>query len=334
MGVLDWIDRELDPRPCDSTAFMYDDMASQSGRSLAIIYREFDPGDRSHWRDRGSTFDFLLSTRAEGKRILDFGPGDGWPSLNLASHVAEVVGVDGSQRRVEVCTENAERMGIRNARFVRAPAGDPLPFEDRSFDAVVAASSVEQSPDPEQTIREFHRVLKPGGHLRIDYEHLDNYRDGQEQEAHLGRMGEERSRLTLYDRHPDEEYALMYALFFSLPKREVGAALFADEEGPVMAQLSREGLEALRPSIDEVRRCQLTHPSGRTFARWMEAAGFSAVLGSHSGSDAAGRLLDNLPAEDRPGDLAGVDRWVRPVTAMAVELAAPIDTSPMLTATK
>lgn len=48
---------------------------------------------RWHWSDRGSLYDFLYTTRGQGKKLLDFGSGDGWPSLLVAPFVKEVVGV-------------------------------------------------------------------------------------------------------------------------------------------------------------------------------------------------------------------------------------------------
>ena len=43
---------------------------------------------------------YLVET-ADRKILLDFGPGDGWPSLLLAPMADEVVGVDASRRRVD-----------------------------------------------------------------------------------------------------------------------------------------------------------------------------------------------------------------------------------------
>ena len=86
--------------------------------------------------------------------------------------VEQVVGVDGSKRRTGVCTQNAERLAVTNANFVHIEPGKPLPFEDGSFDAVVAASSIEQTPDPKATLSERYRVLRCGGRLRSDYESL------------------------------------------------------------------------------------------------------------------------------------------------------------------
>ena len=126
--------------------------------------------------------------------MLDFGPGDGWPSLLVAPYVAEVMGVDGSAKRVAVCAANADRMGIRNASFIHNPPHAPLPFPDNYFDGVLAASSIEQTPDPQATLREIYRVLKPGGHLRMLYEGLGRY-ISHEQEVWLGDLGASKKRI-------------------------------------------------------------------------------------------------------------------------------------------
>lgn len=92
MEIFEWIEQELNPESCDSAEFIYDDMDSQSGRCLPIIYEPFDGSRKSHWCGQGALFDFYYSTG--GKRLLDFGPGDGWPSLIVAPYVEKVVGVD------------------------------------------------------------------------------------------------------------------------------------------------------------------------------------------------------------------------------------------------
>jgi len=71
-------------------------MESQSGYSLPIIYKPFDGTEKSHWVDRGHLYDFLYSTKGMGKKLLDFGPGDGWPSLIIAPFAQEIVGLDSS----------------------------------------------------------------------------------------------------------------------------------------------------------------------------------------------------------------------------------------------
>jgi len=232
MDIFDWIKVNLKPEVCTSDRFIYDDMDSQSGRSLPIIYQPFDLREKSHWQDRGALFDFLYSTRGEGKRLLDFGPGDGWPSLIVAPFVSEVVGVDGSHRRVDVCTENATRMGLANARFYYTAPGSPLPFEDDSFDGVMAASSVEQSPDPRRTLQELFRVIRPGGHLRITYEALNRYRNGQERDIWLCQTNDHQCRLILFDRTIDREVAVQYGITYDLSEEE-----FKRSSGKILLQI-------------------------------------------------------------------------------------------------
>jgi len=74
MDVVEWIIEKLKPEPCNSDRFIYDDMDSQSGRSLPIVYEPFDGTKKAHWRDRGAMHDYLLSTLGNGKLLMDFGP--------------------------------------------------------------------------------------------------------------------------------------------------------------------------------------------------------------------------------------------------------------------
>ncbi len=161
MRITDWIMARLPHRQCPSTEFMYDDMASQSGYSLPVIYKELDVTRRGDWRDEGQILDFACVAGA-GAKVLDLGPGDGWPSLRIAPFVAGVIGVDASRRRVQVCTENAARLGIPNARFGLVGADGTLPCASASLDAVVAASSFEQTPDPAAMLRECARGAGAG----------------------------------------------------------------------------------------------------------------------------------------------------------------------------
>jgi len=334
VDVFQWIDAVLQPKVCHSEEFIYDDMDSQSGRSLPIIYEPFDASRRSHWRDRGALFDFLCSVQGTGKRLLDFGPGDGWPSLIVAPFAAEVVGVEGSERRVSVCTENAERVGAANAKCVLVPPGMPLPFDDESFDGVMAASSVEQTPDPRATLGEMLRVLRPGGRMRIYYEALTGYRDGRERELSLWDVGGGRCRLLLFDRDVERERVRQYGLTYAMSKQDLASSLSADSRSPSFAAITVERLEALGSSLIEARVCVTQHPSGETLSAWLRDIGFRRVNPTHSGIAAAGMLFDLIPETERPEDLSGVDELVRPVVEVVSQLAAPLDIDPMITAVK
>ena len=323
MQTFDWIDRVLEPRTCNSEEFIYDDMGSQSGGCLPIIYQPFDVAKRMHWTDRGALFDFLCATEGWGKRILDFGPGDGWPSLIIAPFAGEVVGVEGSRRRRDVCRENAERLGIKNASFEYVEVGGPLPFEANTFGGAVAASSIEQTPDPRAALKEIHRVLKPGGRVRISYEDLARYGGGREYEADIERIENERTRVVFYDRHIDEEYAVMYGLVLSVSLEEA-LSIFSVTSGSLSFDaITVTQLEKARPVIAEARVCRLSHPSGKTLVRWLEKIGFSRVLPTHTGIRLAGRLFEKIPGGDHPRDLGGLVKLFRPLVNVVVDMRPP-----------
>lgn len=334
MDVLSWIRQTLQPTACDSEALIYEDMESQSGRCLPIIYQPFDAGRRAHWRDRGACWDFLLAARGQGRRVLDFGPGDGWPSLIIAPYVDEVVGVEGARRRAAVCRENAARLGLDNARFVHVAPGSPLPFEDGSFDAVTAASSLEQSVDPRATLAELLRVLRPGGRLRFHYEALGRYRGGRERDLWLWAIDGGHCRLLLYDRDLEGERAVQVGLDFALSAPALREALAGGPGELSFADVTAAGLERLRPALRDARVCTTIHPSGPTWLRWLRELGFGQALPSHSGIALAGALFEALPEEGRPADLAAVDGYLRPIVGCVVELPAPADADPPITAVK
>jgi 2-polyprenyl-3-methyl-5-hydroxy-6-metoxy-1,4-benzoquinol methylase len=93
--------------------------------------------------------------------ILDVGCGEGRFSRMLAARGLQTAGIDPSQSL------------IRQARLLhpqgdyRAAYAEELPFDDRTFDAVVAYMSLIDIPDLKAAIREMDRVLRPGGQLLI-----------------------------------------------------------------------------------------------------------------------------------------------------------------------
>lgn len=333
MNIAKWMDENLNPEVCTSDRFIYNHMDSQSGYSLPVIYLPFDPKDRSHWADRGCLYDFLYSVDGEGKKILDFGPGDGWPSLIIAPFAGEVIGLDSSPRRVEVCTGNAKRLNISNARFVSYVPGSSIPFGDNSFDGIVASSSIEQTPDPREIIKELYRVLKPGGKLRIHYEALNEYKNGEENDIWINPVDKNSCILIIYFRNIEKEYADQYALTLKIGREGLFKMLSTDGN-PSFKDIRIPFLEELNPYITSTRKCRTIHPSGRTYASWMKEAGFREIHPTHSGREAASRLYGIYSGNKLPEDLQSVDELIKPVVKVAVNLKAPIDTDPMITAIK
>jgi len=104
----------------------------------------------------------------ETDRIVDLGCGWGTFCFAWADRAAEIVGVDFSERAVELCRRRLAREPRDNVRFVCADAGDTgLP--GNAFDLVIAADLFEHLyPDDSARVAfEAHRLLAPGGHFAV-----------------------------------------------------------------------------------------------------------------------------------------------------------------------
>lgn len=338
MNVFEWIEKEMQPVVCNSVEFMYDDMESQSGHCLPIIYQPFNPQNKAHWRDRGFCYDYLYATQGAGKKLLDFGPGDGWPSLIVAPFANEIFGVDGSKHRVHVCTQNAKRLGITNTTFLHITPGKQLPFDRGFFDGIMAASSIEQTPDPRLTLDELYRVLKPGGRLRMHYESLGYYADGKEQELFLEEISGQKSMLTLYDRHIKEEYAIMYKITFSLNSNDLKQHFLSEQNDISIAMITAETLSKLHNKIADIRTCRLYHPSGQTYISLLKETGFAQIAPTHNGAWAAEKLFGTIQADQKPQTMTEIDELIKPIVKVIIQMPALVGVAkswdPMITAVK
>jgi ubiquinone/menaquinone biosynthesis C-methylase UbiE len=108
-----------------------------------------------------AVLDELRSHRA--RRVLDVGCGTGDLTARLREELrAELVaGCDFSAGMLE--------QAAARTRAVQWLQGDAarLPFRDGAFDAVVSTEAFHWFPDPDAALREFHRVLAPGGRALV-----------------------------------------------------------------------------------------------------------------------------------------------------------------------
>lgn len=102
----------------------------------------------------------------EGMHILDAGCGRGETALALARAGARVSGLDYAEAAVEL---TREALADYPDSDIRVGSVTDLPWPDNTFDRIQFSDVIEHL-DPPQTVpalREFHRVLKPGGFALI-----------------------------------------------------------------------------------------------------------------------------------------------------------------------
>ena len=75
---------------------------------------------------------------------------------------------------VRCCDLYPEIFRLDGVDIQRANLDAELPFSDRSFDYITCLEGLEHIENPQQAMREFARVLKPGGHLIISVPNILN----------------------------------------------------------------------------------------------------------------------------------------------------------------
>jgi phosphatidylethanolamine/phosphatidyl-N-methylethanolamine N-methyltransferase len=99
-----------------------------------------------------------------GGRILEVGVGTGI-SLPDYSRGNRVCGVDISEPMLRKAQQRVDELELTNVEGLWVMDAEHLSFPDASFDVVVAQYVVTTVPNPEATLDEFARVLKPGGEI-------------------------------------------------------------------------------------------------------------------------------------------------------------------------
>ena len=97
----------------------------------------------------------------QGTRLLDAGCGTGLAALLAALRGAAVSAFDASAELVAIARGRLPERDIRQADL------EALPYDDTSFDAVIAVNSVFYAADPGVAIRELARVVRPGGRVVV-----------------------------------------------------------------------------------------------------------------------------------------------------------------------
>lgn len=113
--------------------------------------------------ERGRKASVTAAERVGG-RILEVGVGTGM-SLPEYRWTSRVVGVNLSLPMLRKAKERVEEHRLTNVDGLAVMDAQRLGFPDAVFDVVVAQYVITTVPNPEATLDEFARVLKPGGEI-------------------------------------------------------------------------------------------------------------------------------------------------------------------------
>lgn len=119
-----------------------------------------------------------------GPKILDVGVGTGRGSLPLARAGYEVTGVDSSQAMLDQTRRLAGSVPID---LVQGDLAD-LKFSDGAFDTVMSLNVMVHFPHWREVLREWKRLVRPGGRIVFDIHSLDH------EDAACQRRGEKARR--------------------------------------------------------------------------------------------------------------------------------------------
>lgn len=124
---------------------------------LSRVYDEVNP---FVWTEEMRDTAMAMIDIEPDDRVLDVGCGTGFATEALIEHSNHVYGLDQSSHQMERAWN---KLGKHDPVSFHFGDAERLPFASNSFDVVWSSGSIEYWPHPVLALREFNRVLRPGG---------------------------------------------------------------------------------------------------------------------------------------------------------------------------
>jgi len=135
------------------------DLSSLDPKDISII-------DQLHVGGAPASIKLLKKAGLDGGLVLDAGCGIGGSSRLMAQLFnCRVTGVDLAQKFIEAADFLAQCTGLENKTRFQQGSILELDFADNTFDAVLCQHVLMNIEDKAVAVKEFFRVLKPGGKL-------------------------------------------------------------------------------------------------------------------------------------------------------------------------
>ena len=104
-----------------------------------------------------------------GDTVIDLGSGagnDAFIARRIVGERGRVIGIDITEKMIELAKENADKLGYKNVEFRHGDI-DSMPLLSNKADVVVSNCVLNLVPNKHKVFSEVFRVLKPGGHFSI-----------------------------------------------------------------------------------------------------------------------------------------------------------------------
>ena len=112
---------------------------------------------------------FSVGAIHPGEIVVDVGSGAGFDSLiasRLVGATGRVIGFDMTAEMLKKARAGAAKMGATNVEF-REGLAESLPLPENFADVVISNGVLNLTLDKTATLREWFRILKPGGRLQV-----------------------------------------------------------------------------------------------------------------------------------------------------------------------
>lgn len=112
---------------------------------------------------------FMAGEILLGETVVDIGSGSGFDALIAASLVGaegQVIGIDMTDEMLERARAGAKEMDYEHLKFKQGYM-ENLPVSDNFADVVISNGVLNLTLNKEKTLKEWYRVMKPGGRLQF-----------------------------------------------------------------------------------------------------------------------------------------------------------------------
>lgn len=135
-------------------------------REKEVHYGAWEIGGPRHYYREGLILR-NLQRFVSGGRVLDVGCGTGSLVVKLALLGYEVYGIDMSQECLDITSKRLNSLQVMNKGEVRKGNALEIDYPDGFFDAIIAAEVLEHLEEDYLAVKEFYRLLRPGGFCLI-----------------------------------------------------------------------------------------------------------------------------------------------------------------------